>query len=326
MEPTSDREPHELEEKSLITVLGTDAGRLCPSCSENNEEGSRHCAHCGYVFPRKKRISPLRTFMFLGAAAILLSGGVWFLSKSNAESTLVGKVNGEGITRKEFNARVERIKKFYESQGLFEGQNGDETLTRIKDEILDEMIMEKVLLQQAKGSGFAVAPENEVARQLDEIKKMSGLTEPELEKRIGVKIEELKLELSDRWAVSQYIEKEVLKDNPQNREIFLQEWLAGAVQKASVEKFEKPKPFSTAKASCCAPGGGCGGGKVAKAPDSDVEKDAREKGLEYYEKKTQKKGAEARVTDFGCHIQVDIVENGKVVLSLTYNQGVIQET
>ena len=26
----------------------------------------------------------------------------------------------------------------------------------------------------------------------------------------------------------------------------------------------------------------------------------------------------ARVTNFGCHIQVDIIENGKIVVSLTY--------
>ena len=33
----------------------------------------------------------------------------------------------------------------------------------------------------------------------------------------------------------------------------------------------------------------------------------------------------ARVTDFGCHIQVDIIENGKSVVSLTYKQGEVQE-
>jgi hypothetical protein len=47
--------------------------------------------------------------------------------------------------------------------------------------------------------------------------------------------------------------------------------------------------------------------------------------LEYYERKTQKKGAEAKVTDFGCHIQVDIIEGGKVILSLTYNGREVQE-
>ncbi len=56
-----------------------------------------------------------------------------------------------------------------------------------------------------------------------------------------------------------------------------------------------------------------------------VEKEAREKALRYYQTKTKKNGADARVTDFGCHIQVDIIEKNKVVLSLTYDRGEVQE-
>ena len=67
-------------------------------------------------------------------------------------------------------------------------------------------------------------------------------------------------------------------------------------------------------------------GKGSSRPFADIEKDAKEKALEYYEKKTQKTAAEARVTDFGCYIQVDIVEDGKVALSLTYSGGAVEET
>lgn len=68
-----------------------------------------------------------------------------------------------------------------------------------------------------------------------------------------------------------------------------------------------------------------GGGGKARPLDPGMEREAKSKGLEYYERKTQKKGAEAKVTDFGCHIQVDIIEGGKVVLSLTYNGREVQE-
>ena len=70
---------------------------------------------------------------------------------------------------------------------------------------------------------------------------------------------------------------------------------------------------------------GCGGSGRAQPLDPKIEQEAKAKGLEYYEKKTQKKGAGAKVTNFGCHIQVDIIEDGKVVVSLTYNQGEVQE-
>ncbi|PKN65436.1 MAG: hypothetical protein CVU57_09975 [Deltaproteobacteria bacterium HGW-Deltaproteobacteria-15] len=269
-----------------------------------------------------KKISPI--LMSLIGVALFLMGGLWFLTKSNAESFLVGKVNGEGISRKEFAARVDRVMKSYGNpKGLLQGQQGDEALGRIRDEVLDEMIVEKFLLQGAKKAGFATAPEDEVARQVEEIKKMSGLSEPELENRLGLKLPDLKAEISDRWAISQYIEKDVLKDNPEDRELFFQKWLADSMQKAKIEKFANR--IQTARASCCAPGGSCGTGKSPGA-ELDVEKDAREKGLEYYEKKTGKNGAEARVTDYGCHMQVDIVENGEVVLSLSYIQGVVQES
>lgn len=269
-----------------------------------------------------KKIRPIKIVVSLSVVALLLLGGVWFLSKSNAESSLVGKVNGEEITRKELAARVDRIKKSY---GNPEGLQRAETLSRIKEEVLDELIVEKLLLQGAKRAGFVMAPENEVARQVEEIKVMSGLSEPELEKRLGVEMDEMKSEISDRWAISQFIENEVLKNNPEDRETFFQKWLADAMQTARVEKFIKPKSISKANGSCCAPGGGCGGGK-AQTLKSDIEKDAREKGLKYYETKTGKNGAEARVTDFGCHMQVDILEEGKIVLSLSYSRGVIQES
>ena len=103
--------------------------------------------------------------------------------------------------------------------------------------------------------------------------------------------------------------------------IFAQ-WFTKVKAKAQIETYEKLDPVYAAKASYCRIG--CGGGR-AQPLDPKVEQEAKAKALKYYEKKTQKKGASARVTNFGCHIQVDIIEDGKVVISLTYNQGVIQE-
>jgi len=62
----------------------------------------------------------------------------------------------------------------------------------------------------------------------------------------------------------------------------------------------------------------------AKA-NAKIKQEVKAKALEYYEKKTEKKGAIARVTDFVCHIQIDIIENNKIVVSLTYNGREIQE-
>jgi D-Tyr-tRNAtyr deacylase len=254
----------------------------------------------------------------VGAVSYFLTGGL--------ESQLVGKVNGEGITRKEFSKRLERVKRFYElryGQNLFQGEEGKENLNRVKTDILEEMATEKILLQEAKSAGYRFAPEEEIVKQVEAIKEKYGLSDEDLKQKMGGSIEDLKEEIRKGWIISQFLEKAVLKGDQQNSELIIAQWLTKAKTNAKIETYEKLQPVSTAKASCCT--SGCGGGGRARPPDPKIEKQAKAKGLEYYEKKTQKKGASARVTNFGCHIQVDIIEDGKVVISLTYKQGEVQE-
>jgi hypothetical protein len=240
------------------------------------------------------------------------------------ESKLVGRVNSDGITRREFAKRVDQAKRFYESrygENLFQGEAGKENLNRLKAEILDEMITEKILLQEAGSAGYTSAPEDEIEKHLEAIKKRSGLSEVDFKKKIG-SIEDLKEDLRKRWIISQFVEKAVLKGDQTNGEVLFDQWLVKTKATAQIETYEKLEPTYAAKASCCR--SGCGGGS-AQSLDPKVEQEAKTKALEYYEKKTQKKGVDAKVTNFGCHIQVDIIENGKVVVSLTYNQGEVQE-
>jgi hypothetical protein len=142
---------------------------------------------------------------------------------------------------------------------------------------------------------------------------------------MGGSIEDIKVELRNRWIISQFIEKVVLKGDGADGDLRVGQWLAEVKARAKIVNYEKLEPVSTPKASRCGNEGGCGGGGRAQALDPKVEKEAKARGLEYYEKKTQKTAADAKVTNFGCHIQVDIIEQGKVVLSLTYNQGEVQE-
>jgi D-Tyr-tRNAtyr deacylase len=185
------------------------------------------------------------------------------------------------------------------------------------------MTTEKILLQEAKRAGYSSAPDEEIVKQVEAIKGKYGLTDDDLKQKMGLSIEDLKEELRKGWAISQFLEKAVLKGAQQNGEVVFAQWFIKAKAKAKIETYEKLEPVLTARASCCR--SGCGGGGKAQPLDPKVEKEAKAKGLEYWEKKTQKKGASATVTNFGCHIQVDIIEDGKVVISLTYKQGEVQE-
>ncbi len=303
-------------------------GRTCPFCSGANEEGSRFCIHCGKLFPEAKRVRPANRYILAGAGLILV-GVFAFFWMHNLESREVGRVNGEKIGREEFSKRIDRAKTFYEyryGRDIFQGEEGRENLNRLKTDTLDEMINEKILLQEAKAAGYTAAPEEEIEKQFEDIKKKNSLSDADLTKIFGGRIEDFKAELRTGWLISQFVEKAVLKGDQANGNQLFGQWLAQAKAKSKIETYEKLEPVSTAKASCCGTsGGGCGGGGRAQPLDPKVEKEAKAKGLEYYEKKTQKKGASAKVTDFGCHIQVDIVEDGKVVVSLTYRQGEVQE-
>lgn len=299
---------------------------ICPSCKGENEKKAQFCVHCGNPFPRKRRFLFRSRYMLFGVIGLIFAGTMAYFLMGGLESRLVGKVNGEGITRKEFSDKLERAKKFYElrfGQNLFQGEEGKENLNRLKTDILDEMTTEKILLQEAKSAGYTSAPDEKISKQVEGIKGQYGLADDDLKQKMGVSIEDLKEELRKGWVISQFLEKAVLKGDQQNGEVVFAQWFTKAKQKAKIETYEKMEAVYTAKASCCK--SGCGGGGKARPLDPGMEQEAKSKGLEYYERKTQKKGAEAKVTDFGCHIQVDIIEGGKVIVSLTYRQGEVRE-
>ncbi len=297
----------------------------CTSCGGGNEKKARFCVHCGNPLARTRSFRFRSRYVLFGTIGLIFAGGILSFSIGAFESKLVGKVNGEGITRQEFLKRLERAKKFYElrhGQNLFHGQEGKENLNRLKTEILNEMTTEKILLQEAKGAGYSSAPKEEIQKQVEDIKKKYDLSEADLKQRTGESIEDLKEELRKGWIISQFVEKAILKGDQQNGKVIFTEWFNKAKAKAKIETYEKLEPLYTAKASCCSTG--CGGGRI-RPLDPKIEADAKAKGLEYYQKKTQKKGATAKVTNYGCHVQVDIIEDGKVVVSLTYRQGEVQE-
>jgi len=300
----------------------------CPFCSERNETGSRFCVHCGKLLPGNRKFQFANRYVFAGISLILI-GVFAFFWMNNLEFREVGRVNGEAISREEFSKRIDRAKKFYEyryGQDIFQGDTGKENLNRLKTEILDETVTEKILLQEAKAAGYTSTPEEEIERQVEAIKKKNGLSDDDIVKMTGGTIEDLRTELRTGWVISQFVEKVVLKGNQANGNQIFGQWLTDVKARAKIETYEKLEPVSTAKASCCGSGGGgCGGGGKVQPLDPKIEREAKAKALEYYEKKTQKKGANARVTNFGCHIQVDIIEDGEVVVSLTYNQGEVQE-
>jgi hypothetical protein len=300
---------------------------ICSSCGQENETQSQFCIYCGNPILKRGKINFKRHYLLLGLIGLILIVSILFFMIEVFNNKFIARVNGEGITRKDFLKRTNQAKKFYESrygQNIFMGEAGKENMNRLKNSILDEMVTEKILLQEAKKAGYTLTsiPEKEIEERIDAIKRTYRLSNDDLKKMIGRNLKDLKEELRTELTISKFLQKTVLEEGQGNPDQIFGQWLSKVKANAKIETFEEFGPLITKKASCCT--SGCGGGVVSPL-DPKTEKEAKAKALEYYEKKTQKKDVEAKVTNYGCHIQVDIIDNGKVVLSLTYNGKEVQE-
>jgi predicted nucleic acid-binding Zn ribbon protein len=195
----------------------------CPSCGGGNEKESSSCSHCGKVLrEERKKLFKRRSFFFGGIGLVLILAIGFFVTRIS-QSQAIGKVNGEVITREEFSKRVEQTKRLYENrygENLFQGEEGKQHLTRLKAQILDEMVTEKILLQEAKNAGYTSAPPEEIEKELEAIRKKSGLSTADLEKMIGGKIQDVKAELGKEWSHFRICGKGRSKGQTENQILF----------------------------------------------------------------------------------------------------------
>lgn len=119
---------------------------------------------------------PFRTkskkMVYLMAAALLV---IILFSFTGCGAKQVATVNGEVIKAADFDRRVAETQKYYETQmGIdFSGENGQELLKNLKEMVLDQMVTERVLLQEAQKRGIKVTAE-QVQNRVDQDKEMVG--------------------------------------------------------------------------------------------------------------------------------------------------------
>lgn len=135
----------------------------------------------------------------------------------------VAIVNGEEISKEDFDYTVQRISMNYEQQGLsLEGEQGEAVLEGIREEAMDILVEERILLQEAIKNGHSVTDE-EVEEEFESLKgqfssqedfeqilEMNLLTEERLKKMLKTEmhIEHFFKEATENLEVSEAESKE----------------------------------------------------------------------------------------------------------------------
>lgn len=316
---------------------------ICGKCDRTNDADAAFCANCGQPLsdvPGKVASGPRRSYWYaLLLVPVLLAvlgiGYYLFLLPSGVAAV----VNGEEITLSELDAAA----------GVSDDGRGvpAEQIGAIRYAALSQLITERIACQEARKAGIRVSAD-EVSDAVACLRSGSGLDERGFEAQmIGQygSMAAFRKTLVRRLEIRKLIDGQIVAGtaDPAVANARVNQWLREITGKASV-RVALAEGVASAGCSCCGDSGngpaqreggspagpgaqrGCGmrQGTPAAGQQTQVQA-AREAALEYWRRQHGNGPVEMRVTDFGCHIQVDILKDSRIARSLRYQNGVITE-
>jgi len=303
-------------------------GVVCPDCKSDIRHRGR------------KRL------WYFGAAAVILIlvGAIFLYGEKNvldfSWNALIGRpsavVNGEPIARSEARERLNVSRLMLEKEygkGLFAGEQGRALLGRLERNVLEKMVEERLVAQEA--SRLKIRVDDDRVRQ--EIQKIGREIYGNWENfQTSLKEDGISPEYLMNHVRNLLLRQEVkkVKSPPEaDPDTYFVAWLTQDRRSAKVTFNQTITPlqtFAQGQRSCCGSGGGggaggCGGGgqQAAAGPlDPQLKSEASTAALDAYRKTNPAdKDVAAQVTDYGCHVQVDIEQGGRVVKSYAYQDG-----
>lgn len=171
----------------------------------------------------------MRKNSYLVATMVLLLSLVLWGCGGN----VVASVNGENITTQELDQNVEAMKTSLAQQGLtFEGDQGKELEKMLRRDVLNQMIDQKLVLQEAKKRGL-LPSDKEVAGEIEQLKKQlgsegefkkflaaNGVNEPKLNDLVKQQLALNKLQEQVTSGVANPSSEEIKKYYEQNKDQF----------------------------------------------------------------------------------------------------------
>jgi hypothetical protein len=244
-------------------------------------------------------------------------------------------VNGEAILQVEFEDRFRSVRGMLERQQgrkVFSGERGKRILEDLKEEVLEVLIAEKLIGQEARRLGVRVSEER-VQREMERVAREVFGTADDFLKKLecaGGRKEDLQNQLKNILLIEAI--KNARGSKKSDSEKRPDSWLVQARRNARVEvsaTFEQTVWGRAIRGSCCGPKSGEGRGKMPPSSRGDsalAKEEAKKAALEDFLKNHPgQKEITARVIDYGCHLQIDIQKDGKTIKSYTYENGGVRE-
>jgi hypothetical protein len=218
---------------------------------------------------------------------------------------------------------------------------------------LSELITERIALQEARKASVRVSAD-EVQAAVETMWAASGLDDKAFAARVVERYGSMaafRKGLEQRLVIRKFIDQKVTAgaSGPADANNRLNQWLQNTTAKAAV-RVALNEQLPTSGSGCCGNGKspakqgcdpskgasrqgcdsakGCGprAGKSAGSQQTSVQGEtARVAALAYWKKQVGSGPVETKVTDYGCHVQVDIVANNRIAKSLRYQNGTITE-
>jgi hypothetical protein len=306
----------------------------CAVCRQENDNDAAFCAGCGQPLAESRKEPPYgrRKAYWLALApvlAIAIAAGVGYY-KFVLPDGVAAVVNGEEIRLSEVDAAVHGIRQSRESVTGVKVPESE--VGRIRHAVLSEMITERIALQEARKAGVSVA-RDDVDAAIGQLRVSTGMDERAfaayVEGRFGNR-RAFEAAVERGLCINRYVTGVVTAGitDPAQADRAASQWLASVAGRAAV-RISMTEQYPASGCGCCNKGPGAkqpgsppAGGAAIDARNA---KAAQEAALKYMKEKYGAGPVKTKLTDFGCHIQVDVVQGDKIARSLRYQNGIITE-
>jgi hypothetical protein len=221
----------------------------CPYCDAQLEGSETSCASCGKELVNEtgqagEKKGGNKIFGILVILLVLLGGVALMLFTGVLPNPFVGRgtaaiVNGEKISWKDVDQKVEAYTKIYAQSGTgkmdFSTPEGKKVRDAISQQVLNSLIQEKVLLAEVKRENITVSPQD-VQGRIDSIKTGMNLSDKDFEAFLqshAMSMDKLKKRIENEMVITKLIEKGTQGG------VCREEWARQINAKASVKTFPR---------------------------------------------------------------------------------------